>query len=98
MTLYRGNKIAVFDPKTESSRISAVDPHQPYRAQIDKNGEIWTGMHTDRAVQLDPAARRPSTCCQADQHAHRVHRQLDGPVTFWTGGNHGSALVKVGAG
>ena len=70
----------------------------PYRATVDKNGEIWTGgMHTDRAVRLNPKT------------GETVEYQLPGetnmrsvfvdnsttPVTFWTGSNHRAALVKV---
>jgi len=79
MTLYCGNKIAVFDPKTRVHRIWVPPQTKPYRAQIDKNGEIWTGgMHTDRAVRLDPkSGKTVEYLLRRRQHAHRLHRQLD---------------------
>jgi streptogramin lyase len=53
---YRGNKIAMFDTKTEKFTEWPVPSHTwPYRAAVDKKGEIWTGgMHSDRAVRLNP--------------------------------------------
>src|SRR5262245_64043252 len=61
-TEYRGNKVALFDTKTEKLTEWPLPPHTyPYRAAMDKNGEIWTGgMHTDRAVRLDPKIGRAS--------------------------------------
>ncbi len=39
---YRGNKVAVFDPKTEQFTEYQLPPYTfPYRAQFDKNGDIW---------------------------------------------------------
>ena len=70
----------------------------PYRAQIDKNGEIWTGgMHTDRAVRLDPKTGQTVEYLMPSETNMRS-LWLDNtatPVTFWTGSNHGHALVKV---
>src|SRR5712671_3869530 len=53
ITEYRGNKVALFDTRTEKVTEFQLPPFTyPYRAAIDKNGEIWAGgMHTDRAVR-----------------------------------------------
>ena len=63
---YRGNKVAIFDTKTEKFTEYPVPLHTwPYRAAIDKNGEMWTGgMHSDRAVRMNPKTERQwSICC-----------------------------------
>jgi virginiamycin B lyase len=99
ITEYRGNKLALFDTRAEKVSELALPPFTyPYRATIDRNGEIWAGgMHTDRAVRLNPKT------------GETVEYQLPGetnmrsvfvdnsttPVTFWTGSNHRAALVKV---
>src|SRR5437016_4144672 len=56
LTEYRGNKLALSDTKTEKVKEWQLPPFTyPYRAAVDKNGELWTGgMHTDRSVRLDP--------------------------------------------
>ena len=99
MTLYRGNKIAVFDPKTEKFTEYPLSTYtSPYRAQIDKNGEIWTGgMHTDRAVRFDPKTGQTTEYPLPNTTNIRSVWIDDTttPVTFWTGSNHGAALVKV---
>ena len=70
----------------------------PYRAAVDKNGELWTGgMHTDRAVRLDPktgAAVEYPLPTETNMRTVFVDNSTT-PVTFWTGSNHGAALVKV---
>src|SRR5882762_6372701 len=56
VTEYRGNKVAVFDTRAEKFTEYDLPPRTyPYRANFDKNGEIWAStMHTDRVVRLDP--------------------------------------------
>ena len=56
VTEYRGNKVAVFDPKTEQFTEYNLPPDTfPYRAVFDKNGELWAStMSTDRVVRIDP--------------------------------------------
>ena len=50
--------VAIFDTRAEKfvSEYKLPTPYSgPYRAAIDKNGEIWVaGMQTDRAIRLDP--------------------------------------------
>src|SRR6516162_6336131 len=56
VTEYRANKVALFDTKTEQFTEYDLPPLTfPYRAQVDKNSELWTGgMSNDRVVRLDP--------------------------------------------
>jgi streptogramin lyase len=99
VTEYRGNKVAMFDTKTEKFTEYPLPPHTyPYRSAVDKNGEIWTGgMHTDRAVRFDP--KTGQTTEYPLPHTTNIRSvwmdDTTTPVTFWTGSNHGAALVKV---
>jgi virginiamycin B lyase len=96
---YRGNKVAVFDTKTEKFTEHAVPATTwPYRAAIDKNGEIWTGgMHSDRAVRVNPKTGETVEYLlprETNMRTVFVDNSTT-PVTLWTGSNHGAALVKV---
>jgi len=99
VTEYRANKIAVFDTKTEQFTEYDMPPFTfPYRAQVDKSGEIWTGgMSSDRVVRLDP---KSGTVAQYLMPSETNMRTVfidnsTTPVTFWVGSNHAHALVKV---
>jgi len=98
-TEYRGNKVALFDTRSEKLTEWALPPHTyPYRAAMDKNGEIWTGgMHTDRAVRLDPkTGQTVEYLLPRETNMRTVFvDNTTTPVTFWVGSNHGAALVKV---
>ena len=99
VTEYRGNKVAVFDTKTEKFTEYPLPPLTfPYRAQFDKNGEIWAStMSTDCVVRLDP---KTGTAVQylmpSDTNMRTVFvDNSTTPVTFWVGSNHDHRLVKV---
>jgi virginiamycin B lyase len=99
---YRGNKVAIFDTKTEKFTEYPVPPHTwPYRAAIDKNGEMWTGgMHSDRAVRMNPKTGETGETVEylLPKETNMRTVFLDNstsPITFWTGSNHGAAVVKV---
>ncbi len=54
---YRGNKIGMFDTKTETFKEWTMPTpwSEPYDVVVDKNGEAWTGsMINDRIDRLDP--------------------------------------------
>jgi sugar lactone lactonase YvrE len=99
VTEYRGNKVALFDTRSEKFTEYPLPAHTyPYRSAVDKNGEIWTGgMHTDRAVRFDPKTNQ--TTEYPLPHTTNIRSvwidDTTTPVTFWTGSNHGAALVKV---
>ena len=96
---YRGNKVAVFDTRAEKFTEYDLPPHTyPYRANFDKNGELWAStMHTDRVVRLDP---KTNTAVQymmpSDTNMRTVFvDNSTTPVTFWVGSNHDHRIVKV---
>ena len=96
---YRGNKVAMFDTKTEKFTEWPLPAQTyPYRAAVDKNGDIWTGgMHSDRAVRIDPkTGGTVEYLLPRETNMRTVFVDSSTtPVTFWTGSNHGAALVKV---
>ena len=96
---YRGNKVAVFDTRAEEfGEYELPARTYPYRADIDKNGEIWAStMHTDRVVRLDPKARSAvQYLMPSDTNMRTVFvDNSTTPVTFWVGSNHDHRIVKV---
>ena len=96
---YRGNKVAMFDTKTEKFTEWPLPAQTyPYRAAVDKKGDIWTGgMHSDRAVRIEPKTGATVEYLlprETNMRTVFVDNSTT-PVTFWTGSNHGAALVKV---
>jgi len=97
---FQGNRIAMFDTNTEkfTEWLMPTPWTAPYYVTWDKNGEIWTGgMTTDRVVRLDT---KTGQCVEylmpSDTNIRRVFvDNKTAPVTFWTGSNHGDAIVKV---
>jgi streptogramin lyase len=99
VTEYRASKAAVFDTKTEKfTEYKLPDYTFPYRANFDKNGELWAStMHTDRVVRADP---KTGTAVQylmpTDTNMRTVFvDNSTTPVTFWVGSNHDHRLVQV---
>ena len=99
VTEYRGNKVAVFDTRSEKFTEYDLPPRTyPYRANFDKNGEIWAStMHTDRVVRLDPKTGKAlQYLMPSDTNMRTVFvDNSTTPVTFWVGSNHDHRLVKV---
>jgi virginiamycin B lyase len=99
VTEYRASKVAVFDPKTEKfTEYSLPEYTYPYRANFDKNGEIWAStMSTDRVVRFDPkTSRSVQYLMPSDTNMRTVFvDNSTTPVTFWVGSNHDHRLVKV---
>ena len=96
---YRGNKVALFDTKTEQFTEYPLPPGTyPYRAQFDKNGDIWAStMGTDRVVRLDPKTGEAEQYLMPSNTNMRtvILDNSTTPVAFWVGSNHAHALVKV---
>jgi virginiamycin B lyase len=99
VTEYRGDKVAMFDAKTEQFTEYQLPPYTyPYRANFDKNGDIWAStMSTDRVVRLDPkTGQTEQYLMPSDTNMRTVYvDNTTTPVTFWVGSNHAHALVKV---
>lgn len=97
---YQGNRIAMLDTKTGKFTEWPVPTpwSAPYDVAWDKNGELWTGsMMTDRIVRLDPrTGQTVEYLMPTETNIRRVFVDSSTtPVTFWTGSNHGAAIVKV---
>jgi virginiamycin B lyase len=96
---YRASKVALFDSKTEMFTEYTLPEYTfPYRADFDKNGEIWAStMSTDRVVRLDPkTGRTVQYLMPSDTNMRTVFvDNSTTPVTFWVGSNHDHRIVKV---
>jgi virginiamycin B lyase len=97
---YQGNRIAMLDTRTGKFTEWPVPTpwSAPYDVAWDKNGELWTGsMTTDRIVRLDPrTGQTVEYLTPTETNIRRVFVDSSTtPVTFWTGSNHGAAIVKV---
>jgi virginiamycin B lyase len=97
---YQGNRIAMLDTKTGKfiEWPLPIPWSGPYDVAWDKNGELWTGgMTTDRVVRLNPnTGKTVEYLMPSDTNIRRVFvDNSTTPVTFWTGSNHGAAIVKV---
>ena len=99
VTEYEGNKVAVFDPKTQQFTEHQLPPYTyPYRAEIDKNGDIWAStMSTDRVVRLDPeTGKSDQYLMPSDTNMRTIFiDDTTAPVSVWVGSNHDHALVHV---
>jgi virginiamycin B lyase len=97
---YQGNRIAMLDTRTgKFTEWPMPTPWSaPYDVAWDKNGELWTGsMTTDRVARLDPKTGQiVEYLMPRETNIRRVFVDSSTtPVTFWTGSNHGAAIVKV---
>ena len=99
VTEYRTSKVALFDTKTEKFTEYTLPEYTfPYRANFDKNGEIWAStMSTDRVVRLDPKTNNAvQYLMPSDTNMRTVFvDNSTTPVTFWVGSNHDHRIVKV---
>ena len=99
LTEYRGNKVALFDTKTEKFVEYKMPPYTyPYRADFDKNGEIWAStMHTDRVVRVNPkTGSEMQYLMPSNTNMRTVYvDNTTTPVSFWVGSNHDHRLVRV---
>jgi streptogramin lyase len=99
VTEYRGNKVALFDTKSETFSEFPLPPYTfPYRANIDRNGDIWAStMATDRVVRMNAKTGETQQYLMPSETNMRT-LYVDNsttPVSFWVGSNHAHALVKV---
>jgi streptogramin lyase len=97
---YRGDRIAMFDTKTEAFKEWRIMPRwsAPYDVQLDKNEEAWTGsMLTDQVTRLN--TKTGETVQYLLPRSTNIRRVFvdssTTPVTFWVGSNHGASIVKL---
>ena len=97
---FAGDKVGIFDPKTEKYQEWNVPGafYAPYQAATDKTGHIWTGsMNTDRIVRVDMASGK-TVEYQLPHYTNVrglvVDNSHDKPA-LWLGNNHGAAIIKV---
>jgi virginiamycin B lyase len=96
---YRASKVALFDTGTKTFTEYALPEYTfPYRADFDRNGEIWAStMSTDRVVRLDPkTGRAVQYLMPSDTNMRTVFvDNSTSPVTFWVGSNHDHRIVRL---
>jgi virginiamycin B lyase len=96
---YRTSKAALFDSKTKTFIEYTLPEYTfPYRANFDKNGEIWAStMSTDRVVRFDPrTGQTVQYLMPSDTNMRTVFvDNSTTPVTFWVGSNHDHRIVKL---
>jgi streptogramin lyase len=97
---YRGDRIAMFDTKTEAFKEWRIMPRwsAPYDVQLDKNEEAWTGsMLSDQVTRLN--TKTGETVQYLLPRSTNIRRVFvdnsTTPVTFWVGSNHGASIVKL---
>jgi len=97
---YRGNRIGMFDTKTEQFKEwkLATPWSAPYDVVLDKNEEAWTGsMITDQVTRLDTrTGEMVDYLLPRSTNIRRVFvDNSTTPVTFWIGSNHGASIVRL---
>jgi len=99
VTEYRNSKVALFDTKTEKfTEYNLPEYTFPYRANFDRNGEIWAStMSTDRVVRMDPkTGKTEQYLMPSDTNMRTVFvDNTTTPVSLWVGSNHNHRIVKV---
>ena len=96
---YRTSKAALFNTETKTFTEYTLPEYTfPYRADFDKNGDIWAStMSTDRVVRLDPkTGNAVQYLMPSDTNMRTVFvDNSTTPVTFWVGSNHDHRIVKL---
>jgi virginiamycin B lyase len=97
---FGGNKFGGFDTKTEKFVEWPVPSpwSDPYMVAYAKNGELWAGsMQMDRIARLNQKTGEVvEYLLPKETNIRRVFVDTSTtPPTFWTGSNHGAAIVKV---
>jgi streptogramin lyase len=97
---FRGNKIGMFDTKSEKFQEWTMPTpwSAPYDVTVDKNGDAWTGsMLNDMVQRLDPKTGQVTEyLLPRETNMRRVFvDNSTTPPTFWVGNNHRAAIVKL---
>ena len=97
---YRGDRIGMFDTKTETFQEWELPTpwSAPYDVALDKNGDAWTGVDDQRPVtRLDPKTGEfVEYLLPRPTNIRRVFvDNTTSRSTFWVGSNHGASIVKL---
>ena len=98
--VFNGNRLAMFDPKTEKITEWTVPTEwtRPYDAQFDDRAYAWTaGMDSDLAVRLNTETGEfTEYLLPTRTNVRHVEVQKDGTFSsLWLGDQHGGTLVRV---
>ena len=97
---YLGNKMAMFDPKTERFQEWPMPNafNWPYDVVLDKNDYAWTaGMVSDHASRLNTKTGE-FVEYRLPQFANIRHVEADNstnPPSLWVGANHQGVIIRV---
>ena len=97
---YRGDRIGMFDTKTEKfTEYPMPTPWtNPYDAVLDNAGYAWTGgMTNDRIVRVNTkTGEMTDYLLPRATNVRRVNvDNTTNPPTFWVGNNLGASIVKL---
>jgi len=98
--VFNGNRMAMFDPKTEkiTEWTMPTEWTRPYDAQFDDRKYAWTaGMDNDLAVRLNTETGEfTEYLLPTRTNVRHVEVQKDGTFSsLWLGDQHGATLVRV---
>jgi streptogramin lyase len=96
----RGNKIGMFDTKTQKFQEwdSSAPEYFPYDVTADKNGDAWAvSEFSDSVLRLNPQTGQITEYPMP--HFTNMRRAFvdnsTTPVTFWVGNTHGASIVNL---
>jgi streptogramin lyase len=98
--VFNGNRLAMFDPKTQKITEWKVPTQwtRPYDAQFDDKTYVWTaGMDNDFAVRLNPQTGEfTEYLLPHETNVRHVEVQKSGALSsLWLGDQHGNTLIRV---
>ena len=98
--VFQGNRLAMFDPKTEKITEWKVPTEwtRPYDAQFDDKTYLWTaGMDNDFAVRLNTQTGEFTEYLLPHRtNVRHVEVQKSGALSsLWLGDQHGNTIVRV---
>jgi len=98
--VFQGNRLAMFDPKTQKITEWKVPTEwtRPYDAQFDDKTYLWTaGMDNDLAVRLNTQTGEFTEYLLPHRtNVRQVEVQKSGVLSsLWLGDQHGSTIVRV---